>query len=426
MNIPAIPLPSVSPPSASVAPEGRPKAPAGALRLFGLEMSLATGSLDSLEDVTRSPLWVEIGDWFARSPGTEELAVLSTCHRVELILLVRSAQDLEPWLGRLPGSPASWKAREGRDVVHHLFRVAAGLESLAVGETEARHQVRAAGRGISSRHPRPVLREIFAAAADAANDLIPPQPSTPSIAAVAADRLLEMVDRPDPRVVVIGSGIVGRQVAGRLANKARVSVVYHERPPEEDFLRAVGARATRLGEMAGVLATADAIVTAAKFGDHSLTSSDLPAERPLLLFDLGVPRNIDPKVRQRSDVRLVDLAELYLHRRERAAASDVDQRVRELSDRLSDRVDPLLLEPWVDAVRRSAEEVRRGELEEARPYLGRLDPAQELALERLTRRLVARLLLPATDRIRAIPPGPAGDEQRRLAVDLLSPRPDEP
>lgn len=396
------------------------------LSLFGLEFSLDTASLDALESVTRSVTRARVGEWFSRFPGTEEAALLSTCHRVELVLLARFPEELDRWQEVLPGQRSSWKVREGQEVVHHLFRVAAGRESLAVGEAEVRRQVRAAGGSVESRHPRPVLRELFARAADAADEVSPSVPASCSIASIAAGHLLDLVGRPLPRVLVVGSGTVGRRVVESLALSARVTVAYHQRPPEDAFLRATGARAVPLERLADELAASDAIVTAAKFGNHGLRASDLPRNHPLVLVDLGVPRNIDPNVRELPNARLVDLEELHALSSGFGGPDDHDTDVEELAGRCFDRLERLLWEPWIDAIRRGAEEVRRAELANARSFLGNLDPDQEVALERLTRRLVARLLLPPTERIRSLPSGPEGDLQRRVALDLLRPRSDDP
>jgi glutamyl-tRNA reductase len=307
--------------------------------------------------------------------------------------------------------------------VHHIFRVAAGRESLAVGETEVARQVRAASRSVESRHPRPVLRELLEDAADFADTLASATP--PSIAAVASARLRALLRQPLPRVLVVGSGVVGRQVVEGLASSALLTVVYHQRPPEASFLRAHGARAVPLERLGAELEATDAIVTAAKFGDRGLRASDLPSDRPIVLVDLGMPRNIDPDVRSLPNIRLVDLEELH-ERPIRGTALASDDRLEVAAMRCAERLNVLLFEPWIDEFRRAAEEVRRSELATGRSYLGVLSADQEVAVDRLTRRLVARLLLGPTERIRSLPPGAEGELRRRWAVELLRPPSDEP
>jgi glutamyl-tRNA reductase len=392
------------------------------LGLYGLEFSLDTASLDALEAVARAVTRAEVEAWFARRPGIEEVALLSTCHRIELVLLARNAEAVEEWRSLLPGTPSAWRLREDRDAVRHLFRVAAGRESLAVGEAEVARQVLAAAHGIESRHPRPVLRELFETAAATATELAAARPL--SIAAVAAERLRSLLRVERPRVLVVGSGIVGRQVVESLGAGARITVVYHQRPPDTSFLRSHDARAVPWEDLGDELARADAVVTAAKFGNHGLGASDLPSQHPLVLVDLGMPRNIDPDVRSLPNVRLVDLEELHA-RPVAAPGAPSEDRLDLAARRCAERLQVLLFEPWIDAFRRAAEEVRRSELTTARSYLGALRPEQELAVDRLTRRLVARLLLAPTERIRSLPPGPEGEIRRRWAVELLRPPSDE-
>ena len=414
-----------APPAASArsAPTGVAPVP---LALFGFELSLDTVPLDELEGVCRRVTREATREWFQRSPGTEEVAVLSTCHRVEVLVLARTPDERDVWREALPPPRDGWRTREGWEALHHLFRVAAGLESLAQGELEVSHQVRAAGRSVLSRHPRPVLREVLSAAAAGVREEADPETAAASIAATAVAHLRGILPQPSPRVLVVGSGTVGRQVVRSLAGFARVTLLYHERSPEATFLDATGADAVRLDRLRSELADADAVITAAKFGDRGLRPHDLPSDRPLVLVDLGMPRNIDPAVRELPNVRLVDLEELHALSRAGGRPGPTDRLVERRAREFYERLERRLWAPWVDAILRSAEATRRAELASARPFLGPLDPAQEVAIERLTRRLVSRLLVPPTERIRSLPPGPAGDQRHRHAAELFGPLDPDP
>ncbi len=396
------------------------------LSLCLLELSLDSTSLETLEATalaTRGP-WLK--GRFTEIPGTQQAALLATCHRVELLLVTSSSEAVERWREGLPGRRGSWIAREGREAIVHLFRVAAGLESLAAGEAEVRQQVRAARETIESRQPRPILKELLTAAAEAADAAFPAEGPTPSVASVASARLKGLLEMPSPRVLVVGTGTVGRQLTAALTSWADVTVAYHRRPPEPAFLAAMGVRAVPLEDLPRELRRSDAVVTAAKFGNRGLAAADLPSDRPLVLVDLGVPRNIDPAARKLSNVRLVDLEELHRGRRGRDPSGPSVQALEGLAAEASDRLERMLLEPWVSALRRAAEEVRRSELSLARRYLGALEPQQDVALDLLTRRLVDRLLHAPTERMRRLPPGPDGERVRRLALELLSPSSPEP
>jgi glutamyl-tRNA reductase len=173
--------------------------------------------------------------------------------------------------------------------------------------------------------------------------------------------------------------------------------------------------------LAEELGVADAVITAAKSGNRCLGPADLPALRRLVMIDLGVPRNIDPAVRGVPNVELLDLEGLRSLRTPSSRDDAADVALSGLADRFWARFELLALEAWVDALRRSIEELRRLELEVARPFLGALTAEQEVAVERLTQRLVAQILLAPTERLRSLPTGPDGEQLRRFALALLAP-----
>lgn len=391
-----------------------------------LGVSLNRASIDELEAVACavSPDWVE-RTWSSIA-GTEEVGVLRTCHRVELVVLARTPEATRRWQESLPGSSAPWTVRMGGEALLHLYRVSAGLESLAVGEREVREQVRRAAHGVRSRYPRPVLRQVLNSAVEAAETIAPDVPPHRSIAAVAATRLLEELARPFPRVVVVGSGVVGRQLAEALASYARVTLLYRSTPPPEEFLRATGARAASIDHLAQEIRLSDAVVTAAKSGGRIIGLADLGRPNgPVLLIDLGVPRNVDPEVRRDPRIRLLDLEDLRAGAPEAGATASLEREVAEHAHRRWLSLERTLLEPWVDAVWRRGEAIRTAELETAEPYLGGLTAEQRVAVDRMTRRLVAQLLRDPARRVRELPPGIEADRLRRFALELYGIDPNE-
>ncbi len=403
------------------------EAPSGPepLVLVGYECSLATTTLGELETIATAVSGPWLRSAFARLPDAEEAVVLATCCRRELFVLSRSSTGADRWQELLPGPGAAWTRRVGREAVRHLFRVAAGRESLVVGEKEVRGQVRATSTAVVSRHRQRALRDLLAGAASSADRLVPHVPRSRSIAAVAATRALELAGRPFPRVLVVGSGEVGRQVTELLAPSARVTLAYRERSPEPEFLRAAGARAVRLDAVGPEIAVSDVVVAATKSGSPWLRAQDVPGGRALIVLDLGVPRNVEAAVGELPNVRLVDLSEL----RPRGAVDpspDLETALEAAADQAHDRLAVHSLEPWIAAARRRAEGVRVAELATAREFLGPLTLEQEVAVDRLTRRLVNRLLVGPTERLRRLPPGEDGDRLRRFALELLRADPSLP
>src|SRR5579863_3217608 len=288
-----------------------PESPEDPWTLQAFEVSLATGSLSALEGLSEDLDPAVLRLLLDGSTELEELALLRTCHRTELYLWAPSSWTATPLPGRVERFFASARRRTGDAAVRHLFRVAAGLESMAIGEREVREQVRAAGHRVVSRHARPVLGPLFRAAVAAAEEAAPEVPPSRSIAAIAATRILEESARPFPRVLVIGTGVVGREIAERLAAFARVTLVYRSRPPEEAFLRETGARSAAWSALADELAVSDVVVTAVKTGRRTIGPETIEGRRtPLLAIDLGVPRNVDPELGRQPGVRLIDLEAL--------------------------------------------------------------------------------------------------------------------
>lgn len=408
-------------PAAPSGRSGRAAAPGRELDLVGFELSLATAPLDALDAALGELTDQRLGGWFDASELVAEAALLTTCQRIELLLAVRNGTEPSAWSDRLPGGPPAWRYREGRALVRHLFEVASGRCSIALGEGEIRGQVRAAGRSVRSRHPRPLLRTLLTAAADAAAELAPSVPPERSVAGLAAARTEAWMAGRRGTVVVLGTGATGRRLAELLGGRQELVLVYRHRPPPASLLERTGARTASIEELERALAGADALVTAARSDGPCLDARALPRDRPFLLIDLGVPRNVAPDPLPAGALVRLDLEQLRPVDASSREDPPEDRRLIERADRAWDGFAADALEEWIAGFRRSVEAARRAELAVARPHLGELDEGQRIAIERLTRRLVERLVGPATERLRELPPDAEGEELRRLALGLLRP-----
>ncbi len=399
-------------------PRDRPRG----LTLTVLEFSLSTASLDELEAITKEVGPDRLNALWNAHPELKELALVRTCHRVECVALHN--ESIASFRSSLPGRADAWKEWTGPEAVHHIFRVSAGLESLAWGEREVREQVRAAGNRIRTRHPRSVLADLFRSAIDATDRFGGPAASRRSIASIAATTLLEEIPRPFPRILVVGSGTVGSQVVEALGPYARTTILYRHKPPSDDFLRANGARAASIESLAAELPLCDGLVAAAKAGERILRPIDLAGRgRGIVLVDLGVPRNIDPRVAELRGTRLVDLAELHLRHRPPGDSAVLDRVVLTRALERSAQLAKDLASPDVDALMRSIDAIRRQELERARPYFGRLTSSQRDAIEHFSQRLVRQLMRTPLDELRRLPPGPERERLLAMAVQILGSTP---
>ncbi len=398
------------------------EAPTGGrrLRLVVREQSLASVGIDRLEATVAAVREDALDAWFARDLRLQEVAYLRTCQRV-VVAVVADGTDPDSDGPAPLGVAGPWTTWLDGAAVHRLYRIAAGLESCAPGEREIRAQIREVAGAVRTRHPRPILRSLLHAAADAAAAL--DRDDADSVADLGVDWLLRRLpgDRSG-RVLVIGAGTVGRRAAERLAPHATVTVVFRSRPPGTGWADRWNVRALPVSELSAALASVDAVVAAAKTTGRVLGASDLPspdAPGPRWFVDLGLPRNLAPEIGRRPGAELVDLDRLS---RDPAAATRISDLTRAVDAAAVDgcrEFSAAAAEPWIADLRRWAESVRREEWERAGSFAGTDSSESARAYERMSERLVRRLLAGPTDRLRALPPGPEADRRRRRIVDLF-------
>lgn len=278
--------------------------------------------------------------------GCAEVLVLSTCSRVELHAVVEpGAQAEAPLDGDAPrrdgtdpegdGDAACRQVGErlvelltagnraaadaatvlvGDDAVTHLFRVAAGLDSRIVGETEVQAQLRLAARHAGSREGTQPhrLRHAVAAALASAREAARRPPALQRRGMLAERAVARVLAEygPDVQALVVGAGAMGRQVMEVLRERGGRGTLLSRRTSARS---AAGPRVRHLEELPERLATADVVLVATSAGRHLLTA-DLVARvaasrsgSPLTLVDLSLPRNVDPAVADLPGVCLVDL-----------------------------------------------------------------------------------------------------------------------
>lgn len=342
-----------------------------------------------------------------------EAAILSTCNRTEIYLVGADLSHTVECLAVATGSEQSelvdcLSARAGAAAAAHLFAVAAGVESQLVGETQVLGQVRDALRaareagGIGT-----VLAAMFRQAltvgkrARARTGISRGAASIGSAAAAIVARELPPSRRR--QVVVVGAGEAAEKVLVHLRplRFGRVDVANRTVERAAALLPpGAGGRALRLEQLAGALATADAVLCATSAPGAIVHLQDVAAAmparggRPLLVLDLAVPRDVDPAVGDLPGVTLYDVdtvqgqAEANVERR----AAEVD-RVRAM---VSDQV--AAFEEWTAARRATAQIVRlrdRAEAlrqEELRRVAGRLSERERAVVDQATRAVLRSLL----------------------------------
>ena len=265
-------------------------------------------------------------------PGLEEALVLATCGRTELYALASEPEEAERRLTASLASHAGCRPEElapgvrtarGYAVVAHLHRVAAGLDSMALGEVEILGQLRRASALASAAGPRGRILERLVESSLATGrrvrhetDIGGGRASIASAAVGIASRHL----RPDMdgSALVIGSGNTGAKTARALgAAGLGVTVVAGRRRERASRLASeLGRPVAGLDDLPRLLSEVDLVVSCTS-APHQLVSAEVLVDavqrrsgRELVAIDLAVPRDFDPAARAVEGVRLYDLDDL--------------------------------------------------------------------------------------------------------------------
>lgn len=367
--------------------------------------------------------------WMA---GVGEVALVSTCNRTELYVASRGPTDrfartpeyaIDLLLGshgleREPVWPYLY-TRTGSAAVAHLCRVASGLDSMVVGESEVLGQVVAAhGLAADAGTTGLILDATFRAAiragrrARAETGINRAATSVASEAVHLMEQLVEPATRPT--VVLVGAGQMARLLADILTRRGFDAPVVVGRTASRaaDLARACGGRAMPWAGLTAALGRADVVLSSTS-APHAVVTAPMvtealrqrASERPLYCLDLAVPRDIDPGVRAIGGVTLHDLDDLQgrveqnrqLRESERPGVEAIiQQEVAHFTAWLHGAE----LRPLLSAMHARGEEIRRQELERIFRRLPDADPAVREVMDRLSRSIIAKLLHGPSARLR--------------------------
>ena len=360
----------------------------------------------------------------ARSEVAEAF-LLSTCNRTEVYLQPRdddaayhAALDLV-FLRRAPEMerPGRLYVKRNGEVARHLLGVASGLESMVLGEPEILGQVKqAAAVAEAVGAEGPILKRLLRSATSAGRRAR--QETAISAGAVSLGYATVELARnifsglEECQVLLIGAGEIARSVARpvveRGARELRVANRSAERARlfQEEF---PSAEILSFDERIAALRTADVVIVSTGADEPVLTrrhvKEAMAARRtkPLLVVDLGVPRNVEPAAGRVENVFLhtIDSLDNLIQKNLKRRKEEVP-RVEEIIDQelghFRTWVRGLDAEPLVARMQKQAEKVRRQELEDA---LSRFPPETHEELDRLTRSLVRKILHHPSARLRA-------------------------
>jgi glutamyl-tRNA reductase len=373
----------------------------------------------------------------ATRASTAESVVLSTCNRSEVYVAsdnpARARDEIIEFLGQYHSLPPDsftphLFSLSDEAAAKHLFRVAAGLDSLVVGEPQILGQVKGAFEMASGRRcTGPMLSKLFhwsfgvgkrvrteTALGEGAVSI--------SFAAVALAR--KIFGRLDGRrVLVIGAGEISSLTAEHLRAQGvgEIAIASRTAAHAEALAASVGGRAAPWEEVPSLLATADIVVTATGSQRPILTRAHVEATTPrhrpdpLFIIDLAVPRDVEASVGEIEQVFLYNVDDLQT-----IVQENLSRRSREIAHAETIVAEELLkfatwqrsrgAVPTVVALRQRFDAIRRAELQRLDNKLGSLSPEARARVDEVTRLIVEKLLLDPTEQLKALP-----DEETQVA-----------
>ena len=401
------------------------------MRLLVLGVSHHTAPIELRERLAVSP--ADLPAALARLtalPSLGEGVLLSTCNRTEAYVTCRNLEEgHESLVAYLAGTDALPEddlrphvyLRTDGDAARHLFRVAAGLDSLVVGEPQILGQVKQAYSTAAERDcTGALLNRLFHTAFTTGKRVrsetgLAEGAVSVSYAALGLARKI-VGDLRHASVLVVGAGEMAELTARHFAAQQpkRIVVCSRTAAHAEALAADVGGSVVPWAELDAALAQADVVVTATGATTPILTRPRVQAAlksrrgRPLFLIDIALPRDVDPLVAGDDDVFLYNIDDLQsvinesLARRTSEttrAEAIVNQEVERFMAWARSRT----AMPTVVALRQRFDAIRRAELDRLQPKIAGLPPDARARVDEITRLIIEKLLITPTEQLKALP-----------------------
>ncbi len=350
--------------------------------------------------------------------GVAEAVILSTCNRVEITVTTDDSVDPQSIVDSFladhkaidPDAIGPHLYRhEGRDAIHHLFRVAASLDSMVVGEPQILGQLKAAygaakNCGAVCGWLDGLLARSFSVAKRVRSETGIGQMAV-SVSYAAVELARKIFGNLDNRtIMIVGAGKMS-ELAARHLRRSGASHVFvtnrtHERAVEmAELFQGTPVEYTRF---VGMLPEVDIVITSSGAPHYILRKEDMQRtiaarrNKPMFLIDIAVPRNIEPAVNDLANIFLYDIDDLQevvnANLRERMKeAGHAETMVAEEVERMMARLKVAEVTPTIVGLQEQLEQIRATEIDKARRRHGPFTPEQEQAIEAITRGIVNKI-----------------------------------
>ncbi|WP_257298499.1 glutamyl-tRNA reductase [Haloarchaeobius sp. FL176] len=382
--------------------------------ISGVRVSHSVASVDDIAAASGATQREVVTDLTARD-GVHESFCLHTCNRAEAYVVTddpaAGRAALESYAEHVENDDVVVRM-DHEESLRHLLRVAAGLESIVLGEDQILGQIRSAyeeARGIDGLGPMlddAVLKAIHVG--ERVRDETDINEGVVSLGSAAANLVADERDLPESTALVVGAGEMATLAARALADRGVAELVVANRTlPHAEHLASevdVDAEAVTLAALDSATRGADVVVTATGSDDPIIAQHDLDDGRDRTVFDLAQPRDVAAAARDLDTVDVYDLDDLEdvtdeTRAKRREAAREVERMVETEFDLLLDQYKRKRADEVIAAMYESAERVKARELETALAKLD-LDDEEREVVESMADALVGQLLAPPTKSLR--------------------------
>jgi glutamyl-tRNA reductase len=364
----------------------------------------------------------------SRTEMHHEATIVSTCNRVELYVgcdeLDTARTSIQQFLSEFHGIPADQLAphiyfKTGHDAAAHLFRVAAGLDSLVMGEPQILGQVKeafavASQMGCTGALLNKLFHSAFAAGKRVRSETALAEGAVSvSYAAVELARKI-FGDLKGRTVLVVGAGEMGKLTAIHMQSQGIGRLIITSRTAAHATALALSldGSATPWEALNTTLVEADILITATGAStpiiSRTLVSQTMKArrQRPLFIIDIAVPRDVEGATGDLEQVFLYNIDDLQAVVQENLSkrsteAADAEKIIAQELSKFAGWLNSRSVVPTIVALRQRFESIRQSELRRLEPKLASLPPEARARVDEITRLIMEKLLINPTEQLKS-------------------------
>lgn len=356
-------------------------------------------------------------------PTVSEVALLSTCNRVEIYIYEKNGEEpLESIKNFLSNFHEINKAEfepalyfyTDKDAIRHIFRVASSLDSMIIGEPQILGQLKDVFEfALSKKTTGPILNRLLKKAISTAKRVrtetrIAENAVSISFAAVELAKKI-FKELPGKSFMLLGAGEMAELAAKHLINNGVKDVKVANRTYERgcELAREFNGRAVRFEDFLKELIFTDIVICSTGASDYILRKDQMQRvmkdrrNKPVFIIDISVPRNIDPDINQLDNVYLYNIDDLQqvvdnnlLERKKEAEKAEAI--VEEEVEKFLKWLESFDSVPLIISIRQKAEAIKREELEKFKHKFPNLEKEKLEAIEQLASSITNKLIHPPT------------------------------